>query len=325
MTKIKNLSEILSTRKTVKTFNSKFFFNPDSYAERFANLFDIPKDKRKRFYDAFRIVTEGQGNELGKINSLKSSSLLSLLTFYPLFDNEDQNKGIIINDKKYYKCFFEVRNRVIKLPSCIDVVLVSKDGELLFLESKFSEYVDGAANSIDLKKGYVDLYTRYITTDVLSPLKISNEQNKTLLSAAPGEMRYIEGIKQSISHLIGLIRGPQFCKQGYYPKSYFKSYQDAYESSTKLIYGTIIFDLGSLGIIQDAFNNYNKLYSEIIGARGGMIVDAIRRWDCFMEKNNKNKTLEILPTPLTYQTIFSGDDNPNDSLLTGSIREFYGL
>ena len=186
------------------------FFDKEPTPKYFIDHFSIPQNCQENFKKAFEIVTNGQGEEKNKINSIESSSLLSLMTFYPLFNNEDKSVSITIDGVPYYRCFFEVRNRVINFPSCVDVVLVSTDDKkMLFLESKLSEYAYSLKSYASYGIGYKRLYETFEYV-FKGYLEIGESQNKLILKSNSSTKIYIEGVKQTISHLIGIMKGPQF-------------------------------------------------------------------------------------------------------------------
>lgn len=178
------ISKLLSQnlrRSNFKSYNDKYFFDENVLALKYAEIFGI--EPNNNWFEAFKITTEGQGDEIRKINSLISSSLLSLLAFHKLFRN---NTDLRLEVKlpgykdavKFDKCLFEVRNRVITLPSCVDVALYSTESDvLLFLESKFTEFF-----SIHKKKtygkGYIDLYTKYLSDVLGNCLTIGKVKSK---------------------------------------------------------------------------------------------------------------------------------------------------
>lgn len=299
------------------------FFDKDSLAYKFADQFSIPENDRSNFYEAFKIVTQGQGNELSKINSVISSSLLSLLTFYQLFKNTDKNKYIEIAGDRYYKCFFEVKNEVIRNPSCVDVALVSTDEKkMLFLESKLSEYADYLKSRKEYGKGYKSLYEDHglFACALSGHLRLGESKNYLILkSPADGVKIYIEGIKQTISHLIGLVRGPEYRAQGYYPEYYYKEYKNYYDNAEVIQYATILFDPAKFGVNKYEYKAYRDLYHNTIISHRDAILDCIIDWN----KGENNKTIQILSTILTYQELFS--DEHNKQLLSAPVQEFYRL
>ena len=293
------------------------------YAREFANLFSIPENDRDLFYEAFKVAMEGQGDELSDVNSLISSALLSLLTFYPLFGNTDKSKYLTINGEQYYRCFFEVRNRVINRPSSVDVALISVDEKkILFLESKLSEYADGVEARHEYGKGYKSLYEEcgLFSIALSKHFRLGERKDKLILKSLDDKEKiYIEGIKQSISHLIGLVRGPQFYKQGYYPKDYYEEYEDFYEKADVIEYATILFDPAAFNVNTEEFKAYSELYSKTIIEHGKEIVDCIKSWD--NGESEYKKRIEILDRILTYQGLLS--DENNRRLIAESVLKYY--
>ena len=166
------LTEQLLSNIGLKPNESNSLLWPNNYVpgeEGFAKLFSLnPNDV------VYRIATEGIGNEKDKVNSVLSSALLPLLVFNPLFSypNEEVSKSISIRLpgeeklREFDNCFFEIRNTVIGFPSCVDVVLTSKKGghtTLLFLESKFIEYLEDLKKVKKYGKSYNSLYLQTIT------------------------------------------------------------------------------------------------------------------------------------------------------------------
>lgn len=309
---------------------SRLIVEENWYASPFKKRFGITDNDKERFDEAFGIVISGVGGELTKINSAISSSLLSLLFFYKLFKlSDDSTLCIKIGGKEYNKVFFEVRNKCVGFPSCVDVVLQStKEKTLLFLESKFTEYIGGVSNAETYGKSYFDLYNDNIIKGLLENQGIEidkSSKGELVLKCKNGERKYIEGIKQSICHLIGLVQGPQKVKEensGPYYDEYIE-YQNAFKDAETLIYGTILFDPNIiLGEEIDKYNEYRHLYSHIIGKNGSEILQAIKAWKKLKEEDiNK---IKVLPTPLTYQDIIK--ENPDYlSMLPNPIKEYYGF
>ena len=156
----------------VKTFNLK---NPDN------------------FRDKFKQSISGDGGELLKNNALHSSSLCALLMFYNV--SEETPFYVVFPDEtkhKYTNVYFEVKNKVIKNPSNMDVVLTN-DHEILFIECKFSEYLSTAKTN--LGKGYLE-----------------NPKYKEIFEKIEYDKATVfqYGIKQLVSHYIG-IKNFQLC------------------------------------------------------------------------------------------------------------------
>lgn len=296
------------------------FFPENMLSGKYRKLFGI---EDVEFDEAFRVVTGGMGNELAKINSLTSSSLLSLLVFYPLFNkNTKDSLTLSVNGNliSFTNCFFEIRNKVIRLPSCVDVVLQSEDKKtLLFLESKFLEYEDTTTEAT-YGKGYYSLYSEYLR-DYLTDITVASD-NKGRTKLTSKTRIYIEGLKQSISHLIGLVRGPKDETAEYYTKEYLKAYSKAYKGAKTLMYGTILFNPDKFDGDASPYINYADLYTRIIGKQGGEIVEGIRKWCHANHKNDEGKEISILEHPLTYQN----DIPPTyKERLPRKIRDFYLL
>ncbi|MBJ2183496.1 MAG: hypothetical protein JFR38_03180 [Muribaculaceae bacterium] len=303
-------------------------FPKDYISEHYRLLFDIPEEEKEIFHNAFRTVSEGVGNEIAKINSVASSSLLCLLAFYRL--TQDGNDYVLkipnipaLEGLSFTKCFFEIRNKVIGKPSCVDIVLVDTNkGVLLFLESKLSEYLE-TSHKEEYGKSYIPLYMEETINGILKNYDIFARQNQRgelelLFGESSSDKAYIEGIKQSISHLIGIYQGPQDQKTDSYDP---KNYMYWFERAQKIYYGTIIYSPMSEP------NKYIELYEGIIGANGSEIMNAIKRCKKDGVKNAfkeyANRKIEVLSEVLTYQSLFSIYENSR--LLTPTVKMFYNL
>lgn len=299
------------------------FFSTDYISRLYRDLFGIGEDHR--FDQAFDIVAFGQGNEIVKMNSLQSSSLLSLLFFYPLFKNS--SNCLIIDGVSYNECFFEIKNKVIRFPSCIDVVLWSeKEKKLLFLESKFTEYTE-VANKDEYGKSYYPLYKMLKKWGILpEEFELSERNDKFIIQLPKDKREYIQGIKQTISHLIGIIRGPYYPsgqhneKEIQFIKKFDKHY---YQEAKELEFSTILFELNQ-GEEKERFNNYKNLYENIIIKNHKEIIDCIKNnWDGLLSDQEKGR-LKITDKILTYQNL--SKQNPEYMQnLSRRIKQFYGL
>ena len=197
---------------------------------------------------------------------------------------------------------------------------------MLFLESKFTE-IYTLETKKKYGKGYIDLYKQEQIKDALTPkLRVtSNKDNLILESDNPC---YIEGIKQTISHLIGLVRGPKDYGTKFpegYSKKYYTSYNEAFNRS-RLYYGTILYDLTTLGVDGNSFTDYYELYSDVIGKHGESIIKAIKEWAESKRYTVSSKNdIHIIEHPLTYQQLFQYDNNLELLKDYDIIGKFYNL
>ena len=228
---------------------------------------------------------------------------------------------------------FEIKNQVINLPSCIDVVLWSKESKkLLFLESKFTEYNETKERQL-YGIGYFDLYSQLDKKGVFdSEFKISKNEkyNKLEIFSQDSKKKYIEGIKQNISHLIGIIRGPYLNTNEIYTQSYMDEYIKIYDQADEIIYGTILFDphfIDPANNIKEIekYKSYYELYCKIIGSKGDLIIDQIRAW-CDNENFSKSdkKNIKVLSRPITYQDLAIKSSEYFEKL-PEPIKQFYNL
>lgn len=150
---VANLSQNLSKINDIRLVPSKhrdkdsdwslsFEHEEGKELDTLVNIFGLRLDKRLE--NLFASATSGDGNELSRILTLHSSSLLAFLCFSHI----NKDCPIKICDTEYVEVLFEVKNDVIDpslgKPSNIDVVLLNEDrSEILFLESKFTEYLNG--------------------------------------------------------------------------------------------------------------------------------------------------------------------------------------
>ena len=314
---------------------SLLIFSKNYTAEKFEDFFGIKRNIN--FEEAFNVVTSGPGKEIKKINSVHSSSLLSLLFFYPLYNNDSKDVFIQFHDNeelkdiRFTKCLFEVRNRVICKPSCIDVVLISEDEKtLLYLESKLGEYLTVDTEKI-FGKGYLELYKALNKERILTPIVLDEKNDKKTVLRCDTPC-YIDGIKQSISHLIGLIKGPtnekvQNPKADDYVLKEYEYYRRLYnQRDNRIFYNTIIYNPQVLNLTEETtrFKNYVSLYKTIIGERGNDIMRIIKKkFKC----SGENKTITVMKTPLTYNEVFGEylSSSYISILENTKIKTFYSL
>lgn len=235
-------------------------------------------------------ATNGKGQEYNRILTLHSSALIAILCFHNVCENP-----ISIDDEIYNQCWFEVRNSVYGSASSVDVVLKSESGNLLFLESKFTEYL--SPDVPEIKMAYWEFYKNILPQIPDYPLQMvypkvwkkNGEENVgfTIQAKSPKvayNSLYLAGIKQCFSHIIGISRGPENIED------------DCWKNvtpHTKLRFGCIVYRFPTV------FTNYNSFYKETIGKISSeMILNSLDG-----EKTYANQ-LEIFPELLTYQDIF---------------------
>ena len=181
----------------------------DQAYETLKRVFDIEDDG---FQDKYKQAIDGDGQEWRRITTLTSSSLLALLCFYDL--NEDNPLEMKLGQREFRmtSADFEVKNQVSESHfSNIDVVLKGKDKARpqkdvhILLESKFSEYLTYGKYSGISKTVYGEIYNSLSDTLTKMGLKTVEEgADKLCLTTATGRCcHYVGGIKQMISHYLG--------------------------------------------------------------------------------------------------------------------------
>ena len=183
------------------------------------NLKDIFGIKSELFDQKYAMAISGDGQEYRRISTLHSSSLVALLCFYSVSEDHPLTMDIDGQTVEFYKSLFEQKNLIGKDAagkehnSNMDVVLIGKNSAdesvILFLESKFSEYLaHGKYDKISFV--YDDIYNA-LTAKGQQPidgLNIVRGTDTWSISAAQGcPQQYCQGIKQMISHYLGIKNG----------------------------------------------------------------------------------------------------------------------
>lgn len=314
--------------------------------EKLIKLFGITN--KKRFEEKLSEVCGGSGSEQRNITKLHSSSLCALLFFYNVSDKNTLTLKIDSKEIIFKDVLFEFQNIVIegRKPSNVDVVLFGKDNDgkkvILFLESKFSEYLD-VSKQFDLGLDYLEKYSNIYNDDNLKNINLciyrENGIPKVVLKNKKGKIEkynrirvikdadamYIEGIKQIISHYIGInnLLSGNLCKnnteklkelydflsddkkENYTKKELKKILND---DNTKIYLGEILFDFYNMNIndkedFEEDFNNYCEKYkslSEIL--------------------NPLNNKIKVLARPFKYSLF-----KDNEHKIEKKIKEYYKL
>lgn len=232
----------------------------DFVGDKIALSFDINKNK-DTFAKKFQMACSGSGDELKKITTLHSSSLCALLFFF----NVDNKKLVIpsLSEYEFTESYFEFQNKVIRSPSNIDVVLLGKNIKtgkkvILFLESKFSEYITGT--------GKIEVSESYFKSDCCSaPIYESIEKEESFnfnkKDGFSDSKKYNEGIKQMISHYYG-IRNFMKPNSAADNEDVYKNIRD-YEAE-EIILGEILFDnFAKNSGLTEKLDNYKDDYSKL--------------------------------------------------------------
>ena len=182
-----------------KMDNKKEITCKDAIKKKIGNQFEVSFDDvtDKKFNEAI----SGSGNELLKMDSIISSSLLAFLFFYSV----SKSNPLFVDGVEYIESYFEYKNKVYSSPSNIDVVLKNDNNDLLFIECKFTEYLE--KKSVTLSKKYLDSY--YFKCLIKEKYFGFSDNFENVLKNE-GHYKwafkdhYTEGIKQIIAHLIGI-------------------------------------------------------------------------------------------------------------------------
>ena len=257
----------------------------------------------------FEAATGGNGNEKQKILTLHSSSLLAFLCF-----NDIANHPITIDGIVYDEVMFEVKNNVINNSpgkSNIDVLLMGeKRKKLLFLESKFTEYLSGGKVTLSPHR-YEEFYSMLteknnfrFSAGYLPVNSKTDKSQKTQYALYKGKKtsEYLEGIKQAFSHLLGIATGPAK-KQTKGNEDYTRS---LLENADEIKFASIVFNCDN-----KKFDDYKLLYESVF-ENSDVIKDTIK--DVLKKRELK---LTIVPHLLQYQEVFQAN------FLHEKVREFY--
>lgn len=286
-----------------KKYSDTYLFN-----QSIKDVFGITDSLFDRCYDQ---VVNGEGHEDGKINSLRSSSLLGLLVFYPIRLGKRLDLVTEINGKQvsfsFNQVVFEKPNQVFHPKtglSSIDVALYgTANGEdcVLFLESKFTEYLQRKNMVKGYKKGVLTYpiswkYAQYYKQIMIDfpGINVSYTEAKGIELFGNGS-HYCEGIKQMISHYIGATHSDELIKEG-----------------KKVYLGTILYDFTMTGTVDDGtiIGDYKQCYQEL-AKRLNVLTDSAH---C--------RNLIVVEDAFTYQSFLK---QAKGFALEQSVKEFYSL
>lgn len=264
----------------------------DFVGDKIALSFDINKNK-DTFAKKFQMACSGTGDELKKITTLHSSSLCALLFFF----NVDNKKLVIrsLSEYEFTESYFEFKNKVIRSPSNIDVVLLGKNIKtgkkvILFLESKFSEYITGTGKKEVSQSYFKSGSPSFPIYDFIANNNIFNFNKEKGFCDSE---KYNEGLKQMISHYYGI--------RNFMEGDFFKDNEDVYKNirdyeAEEIILGEILFDnFAKDNKLEDKLKNYKDDYSKL-----AEIINKEYKKD---EKKPENIEFKVLEKSLSYSEL----------------------
>ena len=277
------------------TWSKSFCEGGEGKCSTLIEVFDIKAADlfRTKFNEA------ATGLERSRITTLHSSSLAALLLFHAVSDKNPIWIPIAGEHKKFTEVKFEVKYSVDdtdkKNKSNIDILLSGEDAsgkkDILFLESKFSEYLESATAKISWREYYKKIYTS-LKDKGLKLDEIGGLDSDVIYLKGSG--LYCEGVKQMVSHYMGL-----------------RTEYNRANSSIKgknIVLGEILFDFGDAS--HPMFESYEKIYSSLKDA---------------LEQIVKDDKIELtINKIITYQEIFKLEENREYlERLPERIRKFY--
>lgn len=342
----------------IKAPITEFFMSKlaSAIAADLINAFDIKEDKRNLFTKKTEQACSGSGEEALKITTMHSSSLCSLLCFYGVSEEneEDEEKNKLVlelgngeNKSKYEftESYFEFQNEVIagRQPSNMDVVLIGhlqnqeNKNVVLFLESKFSEYLS-ASSSLEISMSYRKneygkiIYDRLEKTgnyDVSVPknkdgkedeeaknfkLVVKNEAAVEGGKKTPKKTVYLEGIKQMISHYIGIrnLLDRKLVRRR--NCACHDKVVDLVKNGATVLLGTILFEDSYQG--SKCFIKYKESYGELVKELNEVTEDLVAN------TAGCKKGFTVLEEPLTYAGVFTTSPD-NKFELDEKVKKYY--
>lgn len=296
------------------TFTSVSAVNQDICGNRLAELFQI--QNKALFLEKFSQSCNGSGQEAKKIATIHSSSLCALLFFYNVTKDNPYIMNIGGEEYEFTDSRSEYQNTVIegRNPSNMDVVLVGKHMKssipiVFFLESKFSEYYERIGKQLKIAREYLNnnysesLYRGNFIEKM--GFHIVEEDGNSDFCLICDNACYVEGIKQMISHYIGV---KNLCDN---PDVKNDDVAKAISSGAKVLLGEILFTKG-IGMLpvtngEKCFSSYQKKYAILAEALNEQL-----RNDGIQDKIN------VLPELLSYSQF-----QDKDFVRETKVKRFY--
>lgn len=303
----------------VPSNNSFCFINPKvKYKQRENDVLNKLKEvfsiESSLFDTKYSMAISGDGQEVKRISTLHSSSLAALLLLYSVSESKPLKCILDNNNYTFNESFFEVKTEVIDNHfSNMDVVLVGKNSEdkdvIFFLESKFSEYLHtGMCNNISLE-AYKDKYDGLglNNDDAIKGLHFKGKDDVGCLQITSDTPQYCSGIKQMISHFIGVTNFAEKGEEAMDPKQkkfpFFDELLKLQNSGAEILLGEVLFDFDNT--VSDGttkLSNYSRIYKQLAKIL-----------------NDNTSKIRVLPKVLTYQKLLK------DFELDKNVKAFYQL
>ena len=265
------------------------------------------------FQQKYELAVPENDHEEQRIKRLHSSALLYLLTFYSV--SKENPITFELNGKEvvFTNVEFEHKNGVgkdekgMEHNSNMDIMLYDGDTldsskNVLFLESKFSEYLTLGQKKDISNTVYGDIYRMLFNQPSLDRLVCERQDSRYfLLKTNEKGNHYCEGIKQMISHYMGVL-------------NFIRTHE-----CSNVYLGCILFDFKDGAIdtkVEGAgishLEDYRRVYSYLCKKLEGLSGDFA-----------KPENLHVLNECLTYQDVFQMEQNRN--VLDKNVKTFYSL
>lgn len=320
-TPIKKTKEDPTEVEKTSEWSRSFECDDDKQLEKLVELFALDL-KNGELNEQFLEATSGDGDEKSKIMTLHSSSLVAFLHFAAI----KEGNPFKLDNRVYTRALFEVKNDVIfpsdnkNKSSNIDVLLMDEDCKhLLFLESKFTEYLTGG--KAPLAEKYKAFYEALMSaknggifsfkaSDVKVKHKDASETDdyEYCINNGYKSSGYLGGIKQAFSHLLGIATGP-CAKQTYQTNDVYN--EDLLKNADSITFASIAFICDNT-----KFGKYSDLYNSTFQEENFVCIkDALL--EAVPGSEDIIKKIHIHPKLLSYQDLFK------DIEVSKKVRQFY--
>ena len=266
------------------------------------------------FDEKFKQACSGSGQEERRIATLHSSSLCALLFFYNLSEENPLTMYVDgLGNVSFIDAIFEYQNCVIENanPSNMDVTLLGEcKGKkvILFLESKFSEYITGTQKKLNINRAYLsDEISKNLYENWQWDINLTENETEFSVSVSDTDA-YLGGLKQMISHYVGVrkfergickLKKGQCADKDLYnvtnnpvkqaEQERLRNY--ALSEDTVIVLGSILFDIYENDLKHQELQKYEELY--------GMLMRQLSE-----DADRCKSDIVVLKKIYTYQELF---------------------